>query len=233
MLSLRPSGERGHAHHGWLDTWHTFSFNTYYDPRFMGFRGLRVINEDVIAAGAGFGEHSHRDMEIVTYVLEGGLAHRDSIGSGGVIRPGEIQHMSAGSGIRHSEYNASQAAPVHLLQIWVEPEKHGIAPTYSQQSFAIDAQPDRLHRIASPGGEDGSLAWNADAALFAARLHPGGSVQHSFTQRRYGWVQAARGALRVNGREVVQGDGVSLSEEDTVALVAGPDGAEILLFELA
>jgi len=233
MLTLRPSAARGHANHGWLDTYHTFSFNTYYDPKFMGFRALRVINEDRIAAGGGFGAHPHREMEIVTYVLDGALAHRDSLGSGGVIRPGEIQHMSAGTGIRHSEFNGSESEPVHLLQIWVEPSVAGVAPSYSQKPFPIASEPDRLHLIASPDGVAGSLAWAADAAFFAARLSSGVAVEHIFAARKHGWIQAARGSLQVNGSTLEAGDGLALSEESAITLIAGADGAEVLFFELA
>jgi hypothetical protein len=233
MLSLRRSAERGHAHQGWLDTWHSFSFNTYYDPNFMGFRALRVINEDRIAPAAGFGLHPHREMEIVTYILEGALAHRDSLGSGGVIRPSEIQHMSAGTGIRHSEFNASETEAVHLLQIWVEPSVAGVAPSYSQKPFAIASEPNRLHLIASPDGAAESLVWAADAAFFAAQLTPGARVQHAFAARPYGWVQVASGAIDLNGSKLEAGDGAALSEEAAAVLTAGPAGAEVLFFELA
>ncbi len=232
MLSMRRSSERGHLNHGWLDTCHTFSFNTYYDPKFMGFRALRVINEDRIAAGQGFGAHPHRDMEIVTWVLEGALAHKDSLGSGGQIRPGELQHMSAGTGIRHSEFNASQTEPTHLLQIWVEPSQDGIPPSYSQKSFPIAEELDRLHLLASPDGREGSLKWVTDADLFAARLKAGATASHAFKARKYGWVQVARGTATVNGLVLAQGDGLALSEEAAANLTAGPDGAEVLVFDL-
>jgi len=233
MLQIRRSRDRGHANHGWLDTYHTFSFNTYYDPAFMGFRALRVINEDRIAAGAGFGAHSHNDMEIVTYVLEGALAHKDCLGSGGVIRPGELQHMSAGVGIRHSEFNASLTDVAHLLQIWVMPSREGIHPSYAQKSFPIAAEPDRLHLLASPDGRDDSLEWVADADLFASKLSAGATANHVFGVRKYGWVQIARGTATVNGLSVAQGDGLALSDEVKAAITAGPEGAEILLFDLA
>jgi hypothetical protein len=233
MLSLRPSAARGHAQAGWLDTWHTFSFNTYYDPDFMGFRALRVINEDRVAPAAGFGQHPHREMEIVTYILEGALAHRDSLGSGGVIRPGEIQHMSAGTGIRHSEFNASETEPVHLLQIWVEPAVAGVMPSYSQKLFPLASAPDRLHLIASPDGAAGSLAWAADAALYAVQLTPGSSVRHAFAARKYGWVQVASGSVDLNGSPLEAGDGAALSQEASAVLTAGLAGAQVLFFELA
>ena len=232
MLTLRRSDERGHLNHGWLDTFHTFSFNTYFDP-FMGYRGLRVINEDRIAPGAGFGTHPHRDMEIVTWVLEGGLAHKDSTGAGGIIRPGEAQHMSAGSGVRHSEFNASGADPVHLLQIWVEPSAEGIDPTYSQKSFPIAAEHNRMHPIASPKGEEESLKWTADAVLFAARLDPGAQLDHVLSHYPHGWLQVARGSVEAGEHALGQGDGAALSEEKSLHLIAGAQGAEILLFELA
>ena len=233
MLSIRRSNERGHANHGWLDTYHTFSFNTYYDPKFMGFRALRVINEDRVAGGQGFGTHPHDNMEIVTWVLEGALAHKDSLGSGGVIRPGELQHMSAGTGIRHSEFNASQTDPAHLLQIWVMPSQDGIPPSYGQKTFPIAEEPDRLHLLASPDGRDGSLKWVTDADLFAARLSAGASASHAFTARKYGWVQVARGAATVNGQALVEGDGLALSNEAAASISAGTEGAELLLFDLA
>jgi len=233
MLTLRPSATRGHLNHGWLDTFHTFSFNTWYDPRYMGYRALRVINEDRVAPAAGFGTHPHNDMEIVTYVLEGALEHRDSIGSGGVIGHGEIQHMSAGSGVLHSEFNASQTEPVHLLQIWVEPSAVGIPPVYRQKSFPVATEADRLIRIASPQGEENSLPWTADAILYAARLTPGATLEHRFTDYANGWLQVARGSVEANGASLQQGDGAALSEENILRLTAGSEGAEVLLFELA
>jgi hypothetical protein len=233
MLSIRRSNERGHANHGWLDTYHTFSFNTYYDPKFMGFRALRVINEDRIAGGQGFGAHPHDNMEIVTWVLEGALAHKDSLGSGGVIRPGELQHMSAGTGIRHSEFNASQTDPAHLLQIWVMPSREGIPPSYGQKTFPIAEEPDRLHLLASPDGRDGSLKWVTDADLFAARLSAGASASHEFKTRKYGWLQVARGAATVNGQALAQGDGLAFSNEAAASIATGTAGAEVLLFDLA
>ncbi len=233
MLSIRRSSERGHANHSWLDTYHTFSFDSYYDPKFMGFRALRVINEDRIAAGQGFGTHPHRDMEIVTYVLEGALAHKDSLGSGGVIRPGELQRMSAGTGIRHSEFNASKTEATHLLQIWVLPSQEGITPSYDQKEFPVAKEPDRMHLLASPDGRLGSLKWVTDADLFATHLSPGVISSHAFTKGKYGWVQVARGAATVNAQALAQGDGLSLSDEPAAVMTAGPEGAELLLFDLA
>jgi redox-sensitive bicupin YhaK (pirin superfamily) len=236
MLAVRKSTDRGHANHGWLDSKFSFSFADYYDPGFMGFRALRVINEDVIQGGGGFGTHGHREMEIVTYVLDGGIAHKDSIGSGGVIVPGELQHMSAGTGIRHSEYNASATTPAHMLQIWLLPSKAGVTPSYSQQSFPIVAERNLLHLLASPDGRNGSLTWVTNADLYAARLDAGAKIEHAFGASvfggKYGWVQVARGSVAVNGQELAQGDALALSDEPEVSVLAGKDGAEVLFFEL-
>jgi hypothetical protein len=233
MLAVRKSSDRGHANHGWLDTKHTFSFADYYDPEHMGFRALRVINEDVIAAGAGFGTHGHREMEIVTYVLEGGIAHKDSLGSGGVITPGELQHMSAGSGIRHSEFNASQTEQAHMLQIWLLPSKQGIAPSYSQQRFPIAEERNLLHLLASPDGRNGSLTWVTDADLYSALLNSGTKIKHALKPGNHAWVQIARGSATVNGEAVTQGDGVALSDEAELSVLANSDGTELLVFDLA
>jgi len=232
MFAVRKSNDRGHANHGWLDSKFSFSFADYYDPEFMGFRALRVINEDVIQGGGGFGTHGHKEMEIVTYVLDGGIAHKDSIGSGGVITPGELQHMSAGTGIRHSEYNASATTPAHMLQIWLLPSQRGITPTYSQQSFPIAAEHNQLHLLASPEGTRNSLTWVTDANLYAAKLDSEVSVEHSFTTRKHGWLQVARGSATVNGESLEQGDGLALSDEQKIAVQAGKEGAEVLFFEL-
>ena len=235
MIAVRKSNDRGHANHGWLDSKFSFSFADYYDPKFMGFRSLRVINEDVIQGGGGFGTHGHREMEIVTYVLDGGIAHKDSIGSGGVITPGELQHMSAGTGIRHSEYNASATTPAHMLQIWLIPSKQGIAPSYSQQKFPIAEEHNLLHLLASPDEQDaanGSLKWVTDAKLYAAKLDAGTKIEHAFSGRKYGWVQVARGSVTVNGESLSQGDAVALSEEAEVSIQAGKEDAEVLFFEL-
>ncbi len=233
MLSVRKSKDRGHANHGWLDSNFTFSFADYYDPAFMGFRALRVINEDVIQGGGGFGTHGHKEMEIVTYVLDGGVAHKDSLGSGGVIVPGEVQHMSAGTGIRHSEYNASASKPAHLLQIWLLPSRQGVAPSYSQQAFPVGTEKNLLHLLVSTDGRNGSLTWQTDADLYAAKLDGGAKIEHAFGERRHGWIQVARGTAAVNGELVEQGDGVALSEEAEVSIQAGAEGAEILFFELS
>src|SRR5262245_61012893 len=198
MIQIRPSDERGHANHGWLDTYPSFSFDTYYDPAHMGFRSMRVINEDRVAPGMGFGMHAHRDMEIITYVLEGALEHRDSMGNRGVIRPGEVQRMSAGTGVRHSEYNASKSEPVHLLQIWIVPARPGIEPSYEQKAIGV---PDgELVQVAGPANSsDGGVVIHQDAKLFSCRLAKGVSLRHSLAAGRHGWLQVARGAVRVNG----------------------------------
>ena len=232
MLAVRKSTDRGHANHGWLDSRFTFSFADYGDPEFMGFRALRVINEDVIQGGGGFGTHGHREMEIVTYVLSGAIAHKDSLGSGGVIVPGELQHMSAGTGIRHSEYNHSATTPAHMLQIWLLPSKTGVTPSYSQQSFPIAAEHNLLHLLASPDGRNGSLTWVTNADLYAARLDTDAQIEHAFTTGKYGWVQVARGSATVNGEALSQGDGLALSNEEEVSVLAGAEGSEVLFFEL-
>jgi len=232
MLAVRKSADRGHANHGWLDSKFSFSFADYHDPKFMGFRALRVINEDVIRGGGGFGTHGHREMEIVTYVLEGGIAHKDSLGSGGLIVPGELQHMSAGTGIRHSEFNASDLTPAHMLQIWLLPSKSGIAPSYSQKSFPIAKERNLLHLLASPDGRNNSLTWVTDADLYASRLDAGTKIEHAFGAGKHGWVQVARGSAVVNGLELSQGDGLAISEEPEISIQAGKEGAEVLFFEL-
>jgi len=228
-ISVRRASERGHADHGWLDTWHTFAFADYYDPRFVGFRVLRVINEDTVAPGRGFPTHGHRDMEILSYVLDGALEHRDSLGTGSVIRPGDVQRMSAGTGVRHSEFNASAAEPVHFLQIWLEPAVAGLAPGYEQKTFG-DTR-DRLRLVASPDGADGSLTIHQDARVFAARLAPGVEVTHRLAPGRHAWVQVARGALALAGRRLAHGDGAAVSDEPALTLRAERD-AEALVFDL-
>ena len=228
MITVRKAADRGHFNHGWLDTSHTFSFADYYDPNFMGFRTLRVINEDRVQAGEGFGTHGHRDMEIVTYVLEGALAHRDSTGGGGVLRPGEVQRMSAGTGVRHSEMNGSNDEPVHFLQIWLMPERGGIAPGYEQKAFPD--RKDQLRLVASRDARDGSLSIHQDVDLYAAQLD-GASVTHTFKPGRAGWVQVARGSVTVNGVQLGAGDGAAVEGESSVTLKG--DGAEFLLFDLS
>jgi hypothetical protein len=231
MIDVRRAKERGHADHGWLDTWHTFSFSSYHDPRFMGFRALRVINEDTVAPGQGFPPHGHRDMEIISYVLEGGLAHKDSLGTGSVIRPGDVQRMSAGTGVRHSEFNSSGTDAVHFLQIWIEPDSAGITPGYEQKAFAETDKRGRLRLVASPDGAEGSLTIHQDARLYATILGPGQAVAHRLGGGRHAWVQVTRGTLTVNGEPLAQGDGAAISDEATVSLT-GETEAEALLFDL-
>ena len=230
-IVTRRADERGHGTHGWLDTWHTFSFSEYHDPRYMGFRALRVINEDTVAPGRGFPTHGHRDMEILSYVLEGALEHRDSLGTGSVIRPGDVQRMSAGTGVRHSEFNASPTEPVHFLQVWIEPATGGITPGYEQKAFADDDKRDRLRLVASPDGADGSLTIHQDARVYATRLGAGQAVEHKLAPGRYAWVQVTRGALSVGGHRLEHGDGAAISDEPAVHL-AGERDAEALLFDL-
>jgi hypothetical protein len=233
MIKVRRSEERGHANHGWLDTYHTFSFDTYHDPNHMGFRSLRVINEDRVAPGAGFPTHPHRDMEIITYVLEGALAHKDSLGNGSIIRPGDGQRMSAGSGIRHSESNASKTEPVHLLQIWILPEKKGLEPGYEQKSFPPEEKRGRLRLIAGREPKNGAVRVHQDVALYAAALGKDEQVEHRLAPGQHAWIQVARGGVSVNGVELKQGDGAAVSDEERL-VIKGCDGdSEILLFDLA
>ena len=231
MINVRRASERGHFNFGWLDTYHTFSFGEYYDPRHMGFRTLRVINEDFVAAGAGFPTHGHRDMEIVTYVLEGGLAHRDSMGNGSTIRPGDVQRMSAGTGVRHSEFNDSEDERVHLLQIWILPAETGIEPGYEEKKFEDDEKRNRLRVVASPDGRDGSVTIHQDASVFAALLEDGKEVAHELGPGRHAWLQVARGAVELNGHKLGQGDGAAVSDEGRITIV-GSGTAEVLLFDL-
>src|SRR5947209_5638532 len=207
MITIRPAGERGGGNHGWLKTQHTFSFSDYWDPKWMGFRSLRVINEDWVAPNTGFPTHPHRDMEIITYVLSGKLEHKDSLGTGSTIMPGDGQRMTAGSGIRHSEFNPSTSDPVHLLQIWIVPEKGGLTPSYEQKSFPENEKSGRLRLIASPNASEGSVKINQDAKLYVSLLKPGHEVEHEFGAGRYGWLQVARGSVEVNGNALSQGDG--------------------------
>lgn len=234
MITLRPAAERGHFDHGWLNTWHTFSFADYHDPAHTHFRALRVINEDFVQAGYGFPTHPHRDMEIVTYVLEGGLAHKDSMGNGSTIYPGEVQRMSAGSGILHSEANDSKNDLVHLLQIWIFPQEKGLKPSYEQKFFSDDDKRNRLRLVASPDGRDGSVIIHQDASIYGSLLENGKPVRHELAPGRHAWVQVARGSVTVNGKTLNQGDGAALSDERAVALTgADTRPAEILLFDLA
>jgi len=231
MIRIRRADERGHFDHGWLDTRHTFSFADYYDPRFMGFRALRVINEDRVRPGNGFGTHSHHDMEIITYVLEGALQHKDSTGSGSVIHPGEVQRMSAGTGVLHSEMNPSPSEPVHFLQIWILPQRRGIRPEYEEKTFPIEERTNRLRLLVSPDGHDGSLTIHQDVKLYAATLGDGVTLEHSFAPERYGWIQLARGEVEINGERLRAGDGAAIEDERTLAL-RGHGDAEFLLFDL-
>lgn len=232
MLTIRHSHQRGHFDHGWLNTYHTFSFDQYYDPRYMGFRSLRVINEDFVAAGRGFPQHGHRDMEIITYILEGALKHEDSMGNGSVIRPGDVQRMTAGTGVRHSEQNASTEDRVHLLQIWIIPNADNLEPGYEQKAFSVEERKNQLRLIASSDGRDGSVSMNQDASLFASILDEGKSVEHRMSQSRYGWLQVARGVVAVDGERAEQGDGVVVVAESELA-IQSIEPAEILLFDLA
>lgn len=232
MLTIRKADERGHASWGWLDTHHTFSFADYYDRDHMGFRALRVINDDRVAAGAGFPTHPHRDMEIITYVLEGAVAHRDSMGTGSVIRAGEVQRMSAGTGVTHSEYNDSKTQPLHLLQIWLMPERRGITPSYEQKAFTDEERSGRLRLVASPDGADGSVTVHQDVRLYSALLTPGQTVAHTLAPGRHAWIQVAEGAITVNGELLDTGDGAAISDETAIA-IEGEQDANILLFDLA
>jgi quercetin 2,3-dioxygenase len=232
MLKLRPATARGLADHGWLVSRHTFSFADYYDPAQMGFRALRVINEDRVAPARGFGAHGHRDMEIVSYVLEGALGHKDSLGTGSVIKPGDVQRMSAGTGVRHSEMNASQTEPVHFLQIWLMPAKAGITPSYEQKTFTSADKRGRLRLVASPDGRDGSVTIHTDARLYAGLLDQRESAELELAAGRHAWVQVARGEVAVNGQRLGAGDGAALSEETRVS-VQGIDSSEVLVFDLA
>jgi quercetin 2,3-dioxygenase len=232
MITLRRSSERGHFDHGWLNTYHSFSFDQYYDPRYMGFRQLRVINEDFVAPGRGFPTHGHRDMEIITYILEGALQHEDSMGNGSIIRPGDVQRMTAGTGVRHSEKNASADARVHLLQIWILPETVGLEPGYEQKAFAEDERRGQLRLIASNDGREGSVAVHQDVSVFASILGDGESVRYDMDQTRYGWLQVARGSIVLNGQRAEQGDGAIAMGESSLEIVA-EQPAEVLLFDLA
>ena len=231
MISIRRAADRGHANHGWLKTHHTFSFADYQDPKQMGFRSLRVMNEDEVAPEQGFGMHGHRDMEIVTYVLEGELEHQDSMGNGEVLRPGEFQHMSAGSGIRHSEFNPSKTVPVHLYQIWLLPEKPGLLPSYSQKAFSAEGRQDRWQVVASRDGRDGSLRINQDAAIELANLSAGSKLVKELAPGRHAWLQVLRGSVSLNGQSLPTSDGAAISGETNITLDATVP-AEVMLFDL-
>ncbi|OQW49681.1 pirin family protein [Candidatus Raskinella chloraquaticus] len=231
-MKIRKAKERGRVDFGWLDSRHTFSFGNYHDVDHMGFGPLRVINEDQVAPGGGFQTHPHRDMEIISYVLEGGLAHKDSLGTGALIRPGDVQLMSAGTGIRHSEYNASSSEPVHFLQIWVLPETNGLQPGYAQKSFLEEERRGRLRLVASRQGRAASLVIHQDVDLYASLLPAGASLSHRFAANRIGWVQVARGSIAVDGVQLEAGDGASLTAMSDISLQAHAD-AEFLLFDMA
>jgi len=232
MLQPRYAGDRGHANHGWLDTFHTFSFASYYDPAEMGWGDLRVINEDRVQPGKGFGMHGHNDMEIITYILAGALQHKDSMGNSAIIRPGEVQRMSAGSGVLHSEFNPSQTEPVHLLQIWIEPNVTGIQPGYEQKFFAPEEKRGRLRLVASSDGRDGSVTIHQDAAVYVTVLEPGETVVHPLASGRRAYAQVARGTVTVNGQRLHAGDGARIKDEAEIVLVGAEESAEVLLFDL-
>ena len=234
MIQVRKSEERGHANHGWLNTFHTFSFADFYDPKFMGFRTLRVINEDSVAPDRGFGMHGHRDMEILTYVVQGSLAHKDSMGHQEVLGPNEIQRMSAGTGVRHSEFNPSSAEPLHLFQIWIEPATIGTQPSYEQIRFDPEEKQNKLKRLAGPASVNGAARINQDAHMFVAELAKGAEIPYSLASKRAAWVHVVRGGVAVNGIELQTGDAAAVSGEEKLALTGlGAEPSEILLFDLA
>jgi quercetin 2,3-dioxygenase len=232
MIKIRRSEERGHANHGWLDTYHTFSFDSYYDPQFMGFRGLRVINEDRIEPNRGFPTHGHRDMEIITYVIAGDLSHKDSLGNGTTIRPNDVQRMSAGTGVRHSEHS-SPADETHLLQIWILPEKENSAPGYEQRYFAPEEKKGKLKLVASRAGTEGSVTIHQDVSLYSSILSAEETVSHRLAENRHAWLQVVKGSLEVNGEFLNAGDGAAISEENVLEIKALEDETELLLFDLA
>ena len=231
MISLRKSLDRGHFDHGWLNTYHTFSFASYYDPNHMGMGALRVINEDRVQPGEGFGKHAHQDMEIITYVLEGALAHRDSMGNASVILPGEVQRMSAGTGITHSEFNHSSNEAVHFFQIWIHPEQKGLTPSYEQIAIPEEEKKGKLRLIASPDGRSGSVTINSDAYVYNALIEPGEDIVHRQAASRKAWLQVARGKVLLNGQTMEYGDGAAISDEELLQIRA-QEPAEVLLFDL-
>jgi redox-sensitive bicupin YhaK (pirin superfamily) len=231
MITVRRAADRGHFDHGWLNTYHTFSFADYHDPAHMGFRSLRVLNDDRVAPGQGFGEHRHRDMEIVSYVLEGALAHRDSMGNSGVILPGDVQRMSAGTGVQHSEFNGSRTEPVHFLQIWILPEAPGTAPGYEQRTFLPQTRRGKLRLIGSRDGREGSVTIRQDVDAWASVLETGQEVRHVVAPGRHGWLQVAEGELELNGNRLEEGDGAAVSDERALEITG--KGAEFLLFDLS
>jgi redox-sensitive bicupin YhaK (pirin superfamily) len=233
MITIRKAEERGHFDHGWLDTYHTFSFGSYHEPEQMGFRSLRVINDDIIAGSMGFGTHGHADMEIITYVLDGELAHKDSTGGGGVLYPGDVQHMTAGSGVRHSEFNNTKS-PARILQVWILPEKRGLTPSYEQTYFTEEERTNGLRLVAAGDPKDGSLKVRQDIKLFASLLEKGKQVTYDLDQNRYGWIQVAKGSVTLNGKTLKAGDGAAISEESKLEITGTSDErAEFLLFDLA
>lgn len=232
MIKIRKSEERGHANHGWLDSYHTFSFAEYHDPNHVQFGSLRVINEDRVQPGQGFGTHGHRDMEIVSYVLEGALKHSDSMGNGSIIRPGDVQRMSAGTGVTHSEFNASQSELVHFLQIWILPKSMGLAPSYEQKHFALNDKRNRLCLVASPDGHDCSVTVQQDIRIYSSVLEKGGGVTHTLGLSRRAYVHVARGSGEVNGHLLQAGDGARVTDESSILLTGAPD-AEVLIFDMA
>ena len=231
MMVVRRASERGHARHGWLDSFHSFSFADYHDPEHMGFGPLRVINEDRVQPGQGFGTHGHRDMEIISYVLEGGLAHKDSMGNGSVIRPGDVQRMSAGTGVRHSEFNASDRDPVHFLQIWIEPDRRGVKPGYEEKRFEPDSKRGRLRLIASPDGAEGSVSLHQDARVYASLLDGADTVEHEVAPGRRLYLHVVRGQVEANGQALGPGDALKLTGENRLRIAAAR-AAEVLLFDL-
>jgi quercetin 2,3-dioxygenase len=231
MINIRKSADRGHVKFDWLDTQHTFSFGHYHDPNHMGFGPLRVINEDVVRAGAGFPKHPHDNMEIVTYILEGALEHKDSMGNGGVIRPGDIQRMSAGTGVTHSEFNHSPSDPVHLLQIWFLPGEKNIKPGYEQKSFSTSDKKGKLKLIASHGAREDSVDINQDVDIYSALLSANDNVVHEMREGRLGWVQVAKGSVEINGQKLEAGDGAAITDEKQIRL-SGADNAEIVFFDM-
>lgn len=233
MMIVRPAQERGAANFGWLDSRHTFSFGNYYDPQHMGFANLRVINEDKVKPAKGFATHGHKDMEIISYVLEGALEHKDSIGTGSVIRPGDVQRMSAGTGIMHSEYNHSDTEPVHFLQIWILPAQRGIKPSYEQKTFTQEEKSGTLRLVGSGNGREGSITIHQDVDLYATLLKDGEEVSHRLADGRVGWVQVVRGAVQLNHQSLTAGDGVAISQEEYIALRGAGNDAEVLLFDMA
>ena len=232
MIQVRKAAERGHFDHGWLDTYHTFSFGDYSDPAHLGFRSLRVINDDRVQPGQGFGMHGHRDMEIVTYVLDGALAHKDSMGNGSILRAGELQRMTAGTGVRHSEFNPSDTQWVHLYQIWLLPQRKGLEPSYDQLAVADEQKRGRFRLVASPDGADGSLTIHQDARLYLASLSPGEGVAHEIARGRAAWLQVLRGSVNVLGHDLAAGDGVAVTDESAIPVRAAAP-SEVLLFDLA